>query len=74
MAGSTDKTEISIRFGCGFIFGLFCGGATLIIGLVSQDRIAVAVVIVVAVACGLAAARYGDAFWTRLSGWNWWWI
>lgn len=74
MTGPSDRTEAGIRFGCGFIFGLMCGTATLVIGFATQDRAMIAFVVVVAVVCGLLAVRYGDLFWKRLSRWLWWWI
>ena len=74
LARSSDKAETSVRFGCGFVFGLMCGTGTLVFGLATRERAAVALVVVVAVVCGLLAVRYGDLFWKRLSGWFWWWM
>ena len=74
MTGSSDKVETSIRFGCGFIFGLMCGTGTLVFGFATQDRPVLAFVVVVAIACGLLAVRYGDLFWKRLSRCFWWWV
>lgn len=64
--------ETGIRFGCGFVFGLMCATGTLVFGLATEDRGVLALVVVVAIVCGLLAARYGDLLWTRLSRWLWW--
>ena len=74
MTGPSDKAETSIRFGCGFVFGLMSSAATLVVGFATEERAMVAFVVVVAIVCGLLAVRYGDLFWKRLSRWFWWWV
>ena len=69
---STDKTEMGIRFGCGFIFGLVIFGLSSIWFVYEDRSIDVAIVLVAAFGFGLAALRFGDAFWRWFARWfNW---
>jgi hypothetical protein len=68
----TDKTEMGIRFGCGFVLGLFLFGLSSI-WFVYEDRgIYVATVFFASFAFGLAALRFGDAFWRWFARWFSW--
>jgi hypothetical protein len=70
-----DTQEEIIRFGCGFIVGFFgIGVGSVMAALVSQDYI-LAVCLIPGIVCGIAAMKYGDRFWQRLSEssfWRWW--
>jgi len=64
-----DRFEKGVRFGCGFILGLAVGlwSATQIV-FDTWGAYAI-IVLVLAVACGILALRYGDAFWSNLRHW-----
>ena len=65
--------ENKVRFGCGFIFGFIFGGISLAgVFYESGNQLAIAAVLF-GVGCGLAAMRYGDAFWHRIKNNGWWW-
>ncbi len=68
----TDWLEFWVRFVCGFLFGGLVG---IRLSLDFLDSLGgfVAVDLVVAVGCGLAAARYGDKFWYSVFGQWWMW-
>lgn len=69
---SDDKTEMGIRFGCGFVLGHLIFGLSSI-WFVYEDRgIYIAIVFFAAFAFGLAALRFGDAFWRWFARWFWW--
>ena len=64
-----DNTEKAIRFGCGFVFGLALFSLSSI-WFVYEDRgFYLGTVLVAAVLFGLAALRYGDAFWRWFARW-----
>ena len=56
-----------------FIFGVLASSTLLFLGLVMEDKLAIATVFGIAVVCGLASVRYGDEFWRWLSRFKWWW-
>ena len=67
-----DKTELGFSFGCGFVFGFLLFGMSSL-WFVYEDRgLHVATVLVAAVVFGLAALRFGDAFWRWLARWLSW--
>ncbi len=67
-----DAQEKTIRFGCGFVFGVvLVVGSSVTWSLVSHYYYLAAAVIV-GVLFGLLALHYGDTFWERLSHWLWW--
>ena len=68
-----DALEKGVRFGCGFIFGLVMGAASFVIAL-ADDMSSYAIgTLVLAIVCGVAALRYGDAFWNWLArNWRFW--
>lgn len=68
----TDKTEKSLRFGCGFVFGLFLFGLSSVWFIYEDHEIYLATVLVSAIVFGLGALRFGDAFWRWLASWLTW--
>lgn len=71
-----DKTENQIRFGCGFTFGMVLGFAFAVQWVADNWGSFVAIAVVFAIACGLLAMKYGDAFLHSLKDklwWFWWW-
>ena len=68
----TDKTEKGIRFGCGFIFGLFLFGFSAYWFITEGRSLYVILVLSAAVVLGLAAMVFGDAFWRWISRWLSW--
>ena len=66
-----DKTEKVLRFGCGFIFGLVFFGISSIWFVVESSTYAIAIIIAATV-FGLAALRFGDAFWRAFGRWFSW--
>ena len=68
----TDKTEMGLRFGCGFVLGFFFFGFSSV-WFVYEDRgIYVATVLLAAFVFGLVALRFGDAFWRWFVRWFSW--
>jgi hypothetical protein len=67
-----DAQEKRIRFGCGFVFGLFTAGGSGFLYLVWNAYYIAAWCLLVGVLFGFAAMRFGDAFWHSL-GKYWWW-
>ena len=69
-----DTQERVIRFGCGFAFGaLVFAGGSLTWAVVSGETF-LAALVVVGVAFGWLAMRFGDPFWTRLASLYRWWV
>ena len=66
-----DKTEKVLRFGCGLIFGLVFFGISSIWFVVESSTYAIAIIIAATV-FGLAALRFGDAFWRAFGRWFSW--
>ena len=67
-----DKTEKSIRFGCGFVLGLFVFGISSFWALYDERNLYVVTVFVAALAFGLAAIRYGNVFLRWFGKWFSW--
>ena len=67
-----DKTELGIRFGCGFIFGLLLFGLSAVWFIVEQSSSYLVFVVLAAIVLGLAAMKFGDAFWRWISRWLSW--
>ncbi len=68
-----DSTEKGIRFGCGFVFGLFLFGFSGY-WIITEGRGAYLFFVgVAATGLGLAAVKFGDAFWRWISRWLSWW-
>jgi len=65
-----DRLEKGIRFGCGFLFGVFITFASGLAYLLWNTHYLVAACIVLALLCGYCAMRFGDSFWTKFS-WLW---
>ena len=69
---SIDKSEKVIRFGCGFVFGLVFFGACSVWFLVHEPVTHAAAVLIGATIFGLAALRFGEAFWRAFGRWFSW--
>ena len=67
-----DKTDSAIRFGCGFVVGLFVFAITFIGVFYDDPGPYIAIVLVSGVAFGLAALKFGDAFWHWFARWFTW--
>jgi hypothetical protein len=67
-----DKTEKGIRFGCGFVLGLFVFGLSSMWFAYEDRGFYLVTVLVAALAFGLAALRFGDAFWRWFARWFSW--
>ncbi len=67
-----DKTELGMRFGCGFVFGLAFFGLFSMWFAYEDRGFTVVVILVAAFAFGLAALRFGDAFWRWFARWLSW--
>ncbi len=67
-----DNTERGIRFGCGFVFGLLLFGLSAIWFITEGLSAYLIFVFVAATALGLAAVKFGDAFWRWISKWLSW--
>ncbi|MCC6989683.1 MAG: hypothetical protein IT181_11830 [Acidobacteria bacterium] len=69
-----DTQEKAIRFGCGFAFGalVFAGGSMTL--AVAIGGTFLAALVVVGVAVGWLAMRFGDPFWNRLASLYRWWV
>ena len=65
-----DKLESTVRFGCGAIFGGLISAWLFFRWIDAAPRFIV-VIVLIAVICGLAAMRFGDRFWLKLS--DYWW-
>lgn len=68
-----DKTENTIRFGCGFTFGLVLGFVFAVQWMASTWGCFTAIAIASGIVCGLLAMKKGDAFWYSLKDKLWWW-
>jgi thiamine transporter ThiT len=72
-----DRAEKVIRFGCGFVAGVFVVGVGGITIFLWSRYYAVTACLIVGLVFGLLALKYGDAFWE--SEWfrriwsGWWW-
>jgi hypothetical protein len=58
-----DTQEKRIRFGCGFVMGLVVGAYMAIHLALYNGYYFVAVLVLTALGCALAAAKSGDRFW-----------
>ena len=67
-----DRTEKGIRFGCGFVFGLLLFGVSSIWFVYEDPGLHVSAVLIASIAFGLAALRFGDAFWRWFARWFSW--
>ena len=62
--------EKGVRFGCGFIFGCFIAVVSGLAYFLWDTRYVAAACLVLALAFGYLAMKFGDRFWTKL-GWIW---
>ena len=69
--GNPDAFEKSIRFGCGFVLGLFFVFGNVLFFSVRNGYYYTAALLIGGVVFGLLAVRYGDDFWMNLR--RWWW-
>ena len=67
-----DKSEKAIRFGCGFVFGLILFGMSSVWFIIEERGTYVAAILIGATVFGLAALRFGEAFWRAFSRWFSW--
>jgi hypothetical protein len=67
-----DSFEKSLRFGCGFVFGLFIGFLVAAQSIYHSLGWLATITFIVGVAFGLLAMRYGDKFWYSIKKWDWW--
>lgn len=67
-----DAQEKRIRFGCGFVFGIFAGGLLVLRVWPWNGYADIGVILVSAVVCGVLAMKLGDRFWLALGGLRWW--
>ncbi len=67
-----DKTRKAFRFGCGFVLGLVFFGLSSFAFLIEEGNAYIAAIFVAAIACGLAALWFGDAFWRAFGRWFSW--
>ncbi|MCG3135320.1 MAG: hypothetical protein HMLKMBBP_02901 [Planctomycetes bacterium] len=64
-----DAFEKRVRFGCGFVFGAVLGIYLLLREIHNWGGATWAAVGGIAIACGLAAVRFGDEFWSWIRAW-----
>jgi len=67
-----DKTEKAFRFGCGFVLGLVFFGVSSVWFVIEERGMYVAAILIAAIVFGLAALRFGDAFWRAFGRWFSW--
>ena len=67
-----DAQEKRIRFGCGFVLGLVAGGYIALRAYSWGGYVAVAIILICALLCGLLAMKQGDRFWLALASLRWW--
>ncbi len=70
----SDKTGKALRFGCGFVFGLAFFGISSIWFVIEEPGNYVAAILVGASVFGLAALRFGEAFWRVIGRWFSWFV
>ena len=70
MIEKPNTTDKVIRFGCGFIFGLFVCMVPVILFFAGRDYSFVAYAALVALVFGVLSIRYGESFWRWMSR-NW---
>lgn len=66
-----ERSRVRTFFWCGFVLGAIVG--LWLAGWTWGAAETIVIVVVSAVACGIASARWGDYFWTwlsRHSGWG----
>jgi hypothetical protein len=69
-----DRFTLGVRFGCGALFGFFLPFGFGSFLSFRSGRIALGWCLLAALCTGLAAMRWGDAFWEKgLRGRSWWW-
>lgn len=68
-----DVLTLTVRFLCGFVFGVLLTGFPVMIALDDTGEPRWIYVLAASFLCGLLAALLGDAFWRRLAGLLRWW-
>lgn len=71
---SSNKTEKTVRFGCGFIAGLAVGGLSAAYAFYDSGFPIIAISISVALLFAFASLRFGDSFWRWLRRFSIWWV
>ena len=69
---SEDRAEKGARFGCGFVLGLVVAAPLTMRMFDAGINARVAMVVLVGLACGLAAMHFRDSFWRWFSNWFGW--
>ena len=73
---SPSTLEKAVRFGCGFVFGCFAGLLGVLSLITWKGHYIVAGCALGGLLCGVAAMKYGDRFWLRISritSWGFYW-
>lgn len=69
----THRLEFWVRFAFGALLGLIIGLRLLLVCF-ERPRVPTVIATCLVIACGLAAARWGDKFWQKVFTWCWlWW-
>jgi len=68
----TDRLEFWVRFAFGAVSGVFISLKLFLIYF-EHPRVSAVITLGLAIACGLAAARWGDKFWQKVLAWWWFW-
>jgi hypothetical protein len=73
--GRPDRLEKKIRFGCGFVFGVFSAALSSFAASLYNGWYLVALLVGIGIIFGFLAMRYGDKFWHSVPDWWWppWW-
>jgi hypothetical protein len=64
-----DKLEKSVRFGCGFTFGLFIGFISSVQWVADTWGGIAVIIFSTAIISGFLAVKYGDKFWYSIKDW-----
>jgi hypothetical protein len=67
-----DPQEKRIRFGCGFVFGVFAGAFVGMRVAFTNGYFVLGVCLVSGIVCALLALNFGDRFWLTLKDLRWW--
>ena len=68
-----SRGELKVRFGCGGLAGFVLGGFIAFRWTGGNLTVAATVAVVAAIVIAVAAAKYGDRFWSKMAEILWWW-
>jgi curved DNA-binding protein CbpA len=68
----TDRLEFWVRFAFGAILGAFIS-LRLFLVYFEHPRFSAVITVVLTIACGLTATRWGDELWHKVQAWWWFW-